>query len=122
MPESTKLVSYTITCNDLRVRNFYYGSTTNFTQRKNCHKSDCTNVYSKNYNRKIYKFIRENGGWENWSMVVGDNDAWKTVTIEEALHRKYWGNLLCRTHRNWVPQRMSQKCDFRKKGDFRPTI
>jgi hypothetical protein len=45
---------------------YYVGSTTNFKSRKSKHKSD-----SIGYNSPIYKFIRENGGWENdWEMVL----------------------------------------------------
>ena len=42
---------------------FYVGSTTDFIRRKYCHKSRCNNTNSKEYNRKVYKMIRDNGGW-----------------------------------------------------------
>jgi hypothetical protein len=34
------------------------------------HKSDCKSPNSGRYNLRIYKFIWENGGYENWEMVV----------------------------------------------------
>jgi len=40
-----------------------------FANRKYYHKSDCNNENGKNYNCKIYRTIRENGGWNNWRMV-----------------------------------------------------
>ena len=29
-----------------------------------------TQRYNKGYNHKKYQYIRENGGWENWSMIL----------------------------------------------------
>jgi hypothetical protein len=64
-----KAIIYKFVCNDLTVKEVYVGSTTNFCVRKNSHKYSCCNPNSKDYNLKIYKFMRENGGWENWSMI-----------------------------------------------------
>ena len=58
-----KLVNYD--CPELS----YVGSTTNRTRRKQEHKCCVTNPNNKAYNRKVYKMIRENGGWESWHMV-----------------------------------------------------
>ena len=50
---------------------YYVGSTTNFRKRKSQHKSNCKNVKSPEYNKKIYQFIRDNGGWsDEWVMVL----------------------------------------------------
>jgi len=54
---------------DLNDENIYTGHTTDFICRKNLHKSDCTNPNSKSYNEKKYKYIRENGGWDEWLMI-----------------------------------------------------
>ncbi len=48
----------------------YVGSTTDFTKRKSCHKSDCNNDKKQNYNLKVYKMIRDNGGWEMFKMII----------------------------------------------------
>ena len=61
---------YKIVCNDLRVKETYYGSTTNFNQRVKQHKRTCNNINDKGYNEPKYKFIRENGGWSEWSMIL----------------------------------------------------
>jgi len=61
---------YKIVCNDLSVKDCYVGHTTNMTERKWCHKSHCHNEKDKGHNRKIYQIIRENGGWDNWNMVL----------------------------------------------------
>jgi hypothetical protein len=58
---------YKIYCKDETITDLYVGYTTNFHVRKYQHKNSCNN--SKNNNIKIYKTIRENGGWDNWNMV-----------------------------------------------------
>jgi hypothetical protein len=63
-------IIYKIVCDDLNVKDLYVGSTTNFIQRKQKHKNTCN--YEKNkysYNYKVYKIIRDNGNWDNWSML-----------------------------------------------------
>ena len=65
----SKTIIYKIVCNDLNITDVYVGHTTNFINRKAKHKSDCNNPNSKSYNFKIYNTIRNNGGFENWSMI-----------------------------------------------------
>lgn len=65
----SKTVIYKIVCNDLTITDLYVGSTTHFTRRKNQHKSLCNNLNDRSHNLKIYKTIRDNGNWINWSMV-----------------------------------------------------
>ena len=63
---------YIIICNDMHVTECYVGSTSNFANRKIKHKSRCVNPKAIDYNIKLYRFIRDHGGWENWSMVIID--------------------------------------------------
>ncbi len=65
----SKTVIYKIVCNDLNVKDVYVGHTTGFTKRKTTHKSHCLNPNDSKHNLKIYKMIRENGDWNNWSMI-----------------------------------------------------
>ena len=58
-------VIYKIVCKDLAITDLYVGSTTQFTKRKNTHKSYC----KSNKQLKIYNMINANGGWDNWIMV-----------------------------------------------------
>ena len=51
---------------------FYIGSTTNLENRIQAHKYRCNNLSYKKTNYKIYKTIRENGGWDNWQIVEID--------------------------------------------------
>jgi len=48
----------------------YVGSTTDFTKRKCEHKSMCNNENGSAYNRKLYKMIRENGGWDAFTITI----------------------------------------------------
>ena len=66
----SKNIIYKIVCNDLSVEECYVGHTINMSMRKWAHKTVCNNEKSKSYNYKIYKIIRENGGWGNWSMLL----------------------------------------------------
>ena len=59
---------YKIVCKDENITDTYIGSTKNFKNRMKGHKCNCNNIKRPGYNYKVYKFIRENGGWENWEM------------------------------------------------------
>jgi GIY-YIG catalytic domain len=63
-------IIYKITCIDPKVTDVYVGHTTNFVQRKYSHKQTCITPKSSAYNCKLYKVIRENGGWINWKMEI----------------------------------------------------
>jgi len=68
----TKSIIYKLCSKDPNVTDIYVGSTTNFRSRKYDHKSKCNNKSetNKKYNLKVYKFIRDNGGFENWEMIM----------------------------------------------------
>ena len=38
--------------------------------RKSEHKRVCKNESDKRHNLKVYQFIRDNGGWDAWNMVL----------------------------------------------------
>jgi len=63
-------IIYKITCKDPSNTDVYIGHTINFVQRKHAHKQSCNNKKSPNHDCKLYKVIRENGGWENWTMDI----------------------------------------------------
>jgi predicted GIY-YIG superfamily endonuclease len=60
---------YRFVCEDINIESCYVGYTTNFTNRKNAHKTGCN---SGNH-LKIYETMRENGGWNNWRMIEIEN-------------------------------------------------
>ena len=62
-------IIYKIYCNDTIIKTVYIGHTTNYYQRKCAHKNDCNNINSPKYLSSMYTFIRNNGGWYNWTMI-----------------------------------------------------
>jgi len=61
---------YKLCCKDANITEIYIGSTVNKYRRKSNHKSTCNNPNSISYNLYVYQFIRENGGFENWDLVI----------------------------------------------------
>jgi len=57
---------YQIYCKDSEITEVYVGSTEDFRKRCNSHNNCCNNENAHNHNLKVYKFIREHGGMENW--------------------------------------------------------
>lgn len=57
---------YKIVCKDPNITDLYVGHTTCFKVRENTHKNACNKLVN---NVKLYKVIRENGGWNNWDMI-----------------------------------------------------
>lgn len=66
--DSSKTIIYKIVCNDLTITDFYIGLTTNFKNRKDVHKNHCNHLDKKHI--KLYSCINENGGWDNWIMIM----------------------------------------------------
>jgi hypothetical protein len=50
----------------------YIGSTCDVARRMYIHKSRCTNPNDIKHNYKVYKYIRENGGFEEWKYEILD--------------------------------------------------
>ena len=61
---------YKLVCSDPTITEFYIGSTKSIRGRKNAHKTSCNNENDIHYNIPVYKYIRENGGFDNWIMIV----------------------------------------------------
>ena len=70
MPKYENAVVYKLCCDDPEITDIYVGSTCNFKVRKWNHKSNCNNENGEHFNRYVYKFIRNNGGWDAWSMIL----------------------------------------------------
>jgi hypothetical protein len=104
----SKTVMYKIVSNDLNIRECYVGSTTEFTKRKWSHKSSCTNANSKKYNFKVYKFIRDNGDWHNWSMVLIEMFPC-TNHLESLQRERYWCENLNASLNSLVPSRTNKE-------------
>ena len=89
----SQTIIYKICCKDPEITDIYVGHTTNFTQRKHNHKNNCGNENLKNYNLNVYKFIRDNGGWENWSMLQIENYNCNN-SKEASMRERFWIELL----------------------------
>ena len=63
---------YKFCCKDLNITDIYVGHTTNFRVRKNNHIHSYLNQHSKKYHYRLYSFIRDHGGWNNWDMILID--------------------------------------------------
>ena len=88
---------YKIVCKDVNIKECYVGHTTDFTKRKNQHKKDCNDEKRKNHNITVYKYIRENGGWNNWEMISIDTisckDSLEARKVEREFTEKLQANL-----------------------------
>jgi len=98
----SKTIIYKIVCKDLDIRDAYVGHTTNWIKRKSAHKKNCNNQNSKNYNFNIYKFIRENGNWDNWEMIEIKKYPCNDKREAEAEERRYYEELNANLNR-YIP-------------------
>ena len=85
----SRTIIYKICCKDTTIEEIYVGHTTNFTQRKNQHKGLCNNLDSNYSNPYVYQFIRNKGGWENWSMIQIEEHNCKNKR-EATIRERYW--------------------------------
>ena len=101
---------YKLVCRDLDIKDCYVGHTTDFIKRKSDHKARCNNSHNRGYNLPVYKFMRENGGWENIEMILIETlqcenamDARKKErTFKEELNATLNGNVPSRTFAEYI--------------------
>jgi hypothetical protein len=93
MPKATidysKSFIYKLCCKDVNIKEEYIGSTTNMRTRKQCHKRSCHNEKDFSYLQYKYQFIRENGGFDNWDMVLVENYN-ATDNLDLRKRERYW--------------------------------
>ena len=93
----SKTIMYKIVCKDLNIKDCYVGHTVNYIKRKSSHKTSCNNQNYKEYNYNVYKFIRENGGWQNWDIIeikkYPCNDKREAEAEERRLYEELNANL-----------------------------
>jgi len=88
-PDYSKVIIYKIVCNDLSINQIYVGSTIDFNARKYRHKHRCKKADNNAFNYKLYKFINEHGGWQNFTMV--EIEKFRCNDRREAFAReRYW--------------------------------
>ena len=60
---------YCIVSKDTNIQEVYVGSTDDLNKRIETHKTNCNNKNNKEYNKKLYQFIREHRGFDNWKFI-----------------------------------------------------
>jgi|688.fasta_scaffold764952_2 hypothetical protein len=68
-PNYSNTKIYLIYCNN-NISDIYIGQTTNIKDRMGVHRRCCDNPANKSYSTRMYNFIRNNGGWKNWSYRI----------------------------------------------------
>ena len=112
MPKTSdysKSFIYKFVCNDITITEIYVGASCHWVKRKAQHKSSCNNEKNKkSYNLYVYQFMRENGGWDNWTMLKICDYPCETRfdrDIEERRHIE----LLCSTLNKAIPTRTDKE-------------
>ena len=59
---------YKLFCKDPNVKDVYIGSTKDIKDRVKKHEYNCNKENGKKYHYNVYKFIRDNGGFDNWDV------------------------------------------------------
>lgn len=101
-------IMYKIVCNDLSVADIYVGHTTDFAKRKYSHKTRCNNLEDKRHHLKVYKYIRDNGGWDNFTMIEIEKYPCKDGNEARARER-YWLEALASNLNVSIPNRTRQE-------------
>lgn len=86
----SKTLIYKIISNDPNDDFIYVGSTTDFTRRWREHKIICNDITRKSYNYKLYQHIRDNGGIDNYKMVLVEKYELCKDKLEARQREQYW--------------------------------
>ncbi len=114
MPNYENGLIYKLCCKDANITDIYVGSTLSFRHRKSSHKSCCNNEKNFKYNFDLYKFIRENGGFSNWDMILIEYYKCDTKLELEKREREVIENLKPSLNRS-IPTRT--KKEYQEKYD-----
>ena len=93
------VIIYKLVCKDIDIVDCYVGYTTSFVSKKYDHKHACNNINDKKYNMYVYEFIRNNGGWDNWDMIVIEKCSCKDVDEVKLKTRNYMQSLNARLNK-----------------------
>tara|TARA_R110000744_G_C19142863_1_gene538484 strand:+ start:112 stop:717 length:606 start_codon:yes stop_codon:yes gene_type:complete len=107
-------IFYKIVCIDDDVELCYVGSTANWKERQRNHKRTGNNENDRYYNTKLYKTIRENGGWENFKMIQIGTAEQLTWRKAEQLEEEYRVELKANLNTNRCYLTEEQKKEYRK--------
>ena len=103
---SKEYIFYKIVCIDPNISDIYVGQTNNFTKRKEQHEKACNHIKTSHY--KVYKTIRENGNWSNWTIVEIENGYYDNK-YGVLLRERYWIEQLNATLNTNIPTRTQKE-------------
>ena len=95
---------YKIVSKDVAIKDLYVGATTNLKVRKHAHKTSCYNENRVPYNYNVYKFIRANGGFENFDLIQVERVEYDTK-YELHARERHFVELLNATLNKQLPNR-----------------
>lgn len=104
----SKTIIYKICCKDVNITDIYVGHSTDLIRRRQQHKQNCYNETDKEYNVYKYQFIRENGGWENWSLIPIEEFPCENVN-QARIRERYWIETLKATLNKQIPTRTNKE-------------
>ncbi len=104
----SKSIIYKICCKDPTITDIYIGHTTDLTRRRQRHKNNCNNEKKTEYNYKVYQFIRENGDWDNWSVIPIEEYPCENI-IQASIRERYWLEELKATLNKNIPSRTDKE-------------
>jgi hypothetical protein len=70
--------------------NIYSGSTIDFERRKEQHRKAVDNKNGIQYYTLLYRYIRNNGGWENWTIEILDHYPQCKTLVEATTREQEW--------------------------------
>jgi hypothetical protein len=98
---------YKIVSKDDNIKEIYIGKTTNFKNRVKNHRYYCYNENRKEYNYKLYQFIRENGGINNFNFIQIETNEYNDKN--SSLKERYYIEELNATLNSYVPSRTQKE-------------
>ena len=80
---------YKIYCKDSSITDIYVGSHKDRSGRKSNHRNTCNNPNDRNHHLKVYKCIREHGGWDNWIFEHIHNQYCENTTAARIIEQRF---------------------------------
>ena len=114
----SKTIMYVLVCRNPDIKELYVGHTTNFTKRKNGHKTNCINPNRAGHHYYVYQFIRENGGWENWDMILLETYNCES-NIQACKREREWFEILQPSLNKWLPCVSSEEKSITQRSNYK---
>ena len=98
---------YKIVSKNESIKDCYVGKTKIFKKRVRDHKNNCNNENYNHYNLKVYQYIRETGGWDNWEFIEIEKGEYNNK--DSAIRERYWIEKLNANLNSEIPSRTLQE-------------